>query len=80
MYISAAKAQAQLVKDSWVEKLKARAPELMPRFSNPEFSAKAQREKKKNRRRRNQQDWQSQKRSTPAIKVNAAEPGKANKK
>ena len=80
MHTLTAKAQAQLIKDFQMEKLKARAPKSTPRFSNPEPSTKARREKKKDRRWRDQQDWQGQKSFTPATGVNAAEPGEANKK
>ena len=80
MHTSVAKAQAQSVKDSRVEKPKARAPESTPRSSNPEPSAKARQEKKKDRRRRDQRDQRGQKSSTPATGVNVAKPGKANKK
>ena len=79
MHISAAKAQAQSVKDSRVEEPKARAPETTSRSSNPESSAKARREKK-DRRRQEQRDRRGQEGSTPATGVNAAEPGEANKK
>ena len=80
MHTSAAKAQAQLVKDSCVEEPKARVPELStPRFSNLEPSAKTWQEKKKECRQYDQRQRQ-QKGSTPATGVNAAEPGEANKK
>ena len=76
----AAKAQAQLVKDSWVEKPKAWALKLTLCSSNLESFAKARREKKKDRRQRDQRNWQGQKGSTPATRVNAAKPGEAKKK
>ena len=57
MHLLAAKTQAQLVKDSEVEELKARAPKSKLRSSNPEPSVKAWQEKKKDHRRRDQQDW-----------------------
>ena len=52
----------------------------IPRSSNLEPSTKAQRKKKKDCRQWDQQDRQGQKGFTPATRVNAAEPGKANKK
>ena len=80
VHTSAAKAQAQSVKDSRVEEPKVRAPESStPRSSNSEPSAKARREKKKERRRYDQRQRQ-QEGSTPATGVNAAKLGEANKK
>ena len=75
----AAKNQGQSIKDSREEEPKAWALESTFRSSNPESSAKAQREKK-NRRKWEQQDRQGQEGSTPASGVNSAEPGKADKK
>ena len=80
VHILSAKAQAHLVKDSWVEKPKARALEsTIPPQSNSELSTKARREKKKDCRQYDQRQWQ-QEGSTLAIGVNGTEPSKANKK
>ena len=80
MYTSATKAQAQLIKDFWVEKHKIRALELsISHSSNLEPLAKAWRKKKKERRRYDQQQRQ-QEGSTLAIEVNAAKSGEANNK
>ena len=56
-----------------------RAPESTSRSSNLGSSAKIL-QKKKNRGKKAQQDWRGQEGSTPATKVNAAKPNKANKK
>ena len=78
---TAAKAstQGQSIKDPREEEPKVRAPESTPRSNNPEPSAKTRRDKK-DRRRRDQRGRRGQEGSTPATKVNAAEPGEANKK
>ena len=56
VHTSAAKAEAQSVKDSWVEKPMAWASELsIPPWPNSELSDKARREKKKKRRQYDQQ-------------------------
>ena len=77
---TAAKNQGQSIKDPREKEPKVRAPEsTTSRSSNPEFSAKAWKEKK-DRCRQEQQDRRGQEGSIPANGVNAAKPGKASKK